>query len=89
MSTGIETWNMNLLDIGPLYPFAGSEGFLALIGIVSWVVWHVIQISKENKMLAEEANRFKSKTKLKAAMKVSSAETITEELAAHHNQVKG
>ncbi len=38
MSTGIETWNVNLLDIGPMYPFPGTEMLWVVIGIGSWIL---------------------------------------------------
>lgn len=46
MSTGIEAWK-NLADIGPIYPFVGSEVMWVIIGLVLWIVWHVLQISSE------------------------------------------
>jgi len=79
MSTGIETWNQNLLDIGPMYPFAGAEGLLAIIGIGSWIAWHVIQIRSENKLLEEEAKSFANKEKLKRALEMGRAGTLLDQ----------
>ena len=79
MSTGIETWNQNLLDIGPMYPFAGAEGLLAIIGIGSWIAWHVIQIRSENKLLEEEAKSFADKEKLKRAVDMGKAGTLLDQ----------
>jgi hypothetical protein len=48
MSTGnFENWHGNMLDIGPLYPFVGSEGVLVIIGLIFWVGWHVWQSRME------------------------------------------
>jgi hypothetical protein len=48
MSTGnVTDWHGNMLDIGPLYPFVGSEGFLVLLGLVFWIGWHVWQMRME------------------------------------------
>jgi len=80
MSTGIETWNQNLLDIGAMYPFPGSEGLLAIIGIGTWIVWHVIQIRAENKTYAEDEELFSDKQRLRRAMHFSNAETPVEQL---------
>ena len=88
MSTGIETWNMNMLDIGPMYPFPGTEGLWALIGIATWIVWHIVQLKSEGSVLKEEEQRLSEKTKLQSALKLSSAETLKEELAAHHENFK-
>ena len=54
MSTGLETWNQNLLEVGPLYPFVGSEGALALVGIGLWLCWHIVQTRSERRQVARE-----------------------------------
>jgi len=58
MSTGIETWK-NLAEIGPLYPFVGTEVVLVIVGLVLWVVWHVLQISAEKEHHQEVVDHFK------------------------------
>jgi hypothetical protein len=85
MSTGIETWNMNLLDIGPMYPFPGTEMLWALIGIGSWILWHIVQCRMETKVMDEERREFSDKAKLERAMKLSNAETLMEALKVHDN----
>lgn len=61
MSTGnFENWAGNIADIGPIYPFVGSEWLLVLIGVVYWIVWHVRQIGSENRALADQEQRLKS-----------------------------
>ena len=88
MNTGIETWNMNLLDIGAMYPFPGTEGLWAFIGIATWIIWHLIQIRGENKVYKEDEELFDKPERLKAAMKLSAAETLDEEMKAHSNSLK-
>ncbi len=88
MSTGIETWNMNLLEIGPMYPFPGFEMLIAVLGIASWIIWHLIQIRMENQILDEDEELFSSPEKLKQAMMLSNAETLVESLHAHGRDLK-
>ena len=88
MSTGIETWNQSMLEIGAMYPFPGTEVLWAIIGIASWVIWHVIQFKSENKIYEEEEKSFEDQAKLQAAMKLSAAETLDEEMKAHSNSLK-
>ena len=83
MSTGVETWNMNLLDIGPMYPFAGTEMLWALIGIGSWILWHLIQSRIEGRVLEEERKAFTDKATLEQAIQLSSAETLKEQARSH------
>ena len=59
MSTGsFENWAGTITDIGPLYPFVGSEVFLVILGVVFWIWWHIVQTKRENKMYEEEVKRF-------------------------------
>ena len=88
MSTGIETWNMNLLDIGPMYPFAGTEVLWALIGIGTWIVWHIIQGIQERRVLSEESKAFTDKAALEQAIQLSSAETLKEQAKSHAAEFK-
>lgn len=79
MSTGIETWNQNLLEIGPMYPFPGIEGLLAIVGIATWILWHVIQLRRETQVYDDDEERmFNTPEKLSHAMDVSMAQTQKE-----------
>ena len=88
MSTGIETWSQSMLDIGAMYPFPGTEMIWVVIGFVTWIGWHVIQFKNENRLYEEEEKSFENKDKLQAAMKLSAAETLDEEMKAHSNSLK-
>ena len=55
MTTGNFTdWSGNMLDLGPLYPFVGWEGFLVLLAFLVWIGWHILQLRAENKQLHDE-----------------------------------
>lgn len=88
MSTGLESWNTNLLEVGPLYPFVGTEMLWALIGIAAWIIWHLLQIRGENKAYDDEEKAFSDGEKLRDAMRDSNAQTLMEGLDAHrlHNK---
>ena len=59
MSTGsFENWAGNIADIGPIYPFVGSEFVLWIIAMALWIVWHVMQARTENKIYEDEKKRF-------------------------------
>lgn len=65
MSTGsFESWTGTISDIGPIYPFVGSEGLLAIAGLVFWVWWHIKQTKIENQIHDEELKRFGDKETL-------------------------
>ncbi len=59
MSTGnFENWAGNISDIGPIYPFVGSEVFLWILGLVLWIAWHVIETKRENRIYEEEVRKY-------------------------------
>ena len=58
MSTGnVESFAGTIVDIGPMYPFVGSENMLFMIGLASWVLWHIVQFCIESHELNEEVDK--------------------------------
>jgi hypothetical protein len=48
MSTnGMTSWAVDLANVGPIYPFQGSEFVMLLIGLAFWIWWHVAQLRQE------------------------------------------
>jgi hypothetical protein len=73
MSTAnFANWDGNLLDIGPIYPFVGSEGVMAVIALIFWIVWHILQIRSENRQLDEEAANLRKPGNLQKAVEAES-----------------
>lgn len=59
MATGnIENWAGTITDIGPMYPFVGTEMLWFILGVVFWIWWHIVQTKRENKTYAEEVKRY-------------------------------
>ena len=59
MSTGnFENWAGTITDIGPIYPFVGTEMIWFLLGLAFWIWWHIVQTKRENKIYEEEVKRF-------------------------------
>ena len=56
-TTGIDSWAVDLADVGAIYPMQGTEGILVIIGVVCWIGWHIWQIDFENRTIAEEEAR--------------------------------
>ncbi len=59
MTTGIESWAGTISEIGPIYPFVGSEVLLFIIGVVTWIGWHIWQSINETRTYEEEKQRGK------------------------------
>ena len=59
MTTGeFESWTGNLLEIGPIYPFVGSEVLLLIVGVALWIIWHIWQARNEANEYREEKERY-------------------------------
>ena len=55
-TTIVETWSgTDLSQLGPIYPFVGSEFLLWILGLIFWIGFHVLQARIEKKELAEDA----------------------------------
>lgn len=79
MTTGnFESWGGNITDIGPIYPFVGTEMFWFILGLVLWIVWHVIQSRKETRIYEEDIARFGDPEGLKSALALEEHDTSEE-----------
>lgn len=56
-TANFESWGGQMLDIGPIYPFVGSEVFLFILGLIFWIGWHVLQFRVENREFEEDKTR--------------------------------
>jgi hypothetical protein len=73
MTTGNFTdWSGNMLDLGPLYPFVGSEGLMVLVVAIAWIGWHILQIRAENKQHDEQARLLRQGGNLQKAVEAES-----------------
>lgn len=56
MSTikGLDSWAVDLADVGAVYPFQGTEVVMFIIGMVLWIGWHAWQIRSENAEIEED-----------------------------------
>ena len=69
MSTGnVTSWDGNVTEIGPLYPFVGLEGLMVILAIIFWVGWHIIQVKAENKKYEEQVRALRQAGALERAL---------------------
>ncbi len=47
-ANGLESWAVDLKDVGAIYPFQGSEVLMVIIGVAFWIGWHILQFRHEN-----------------------------------------
>ncbi|MDH5453461.1 MAG: hypothetical protein OEY05_15030 [Paracoccaceae bacterium] len=49
MSTnGLESWAVDLAEVGAVYPFQGWEVLMTVLGVAFWIGWHRIQYVRES-----------------------------------------
>ena len=48
-------WDGTITDIGPIYPWVGSEVAMVIVAFVFWIGWHVVQIRAESRRFTDEA----------------------------------
>ena len=51
----VDSWAVDLANVGAVYPMVGSEVVLFIIGLVIWIGWHVLQGISENRAYEEES----------------------------------
>jgi len=61
-------WGGNMFDLGPLYPFVGSEVAMVVVLVLFWILWHVLQIRMENRTHDAEARRLREAGNLQKAL---------------------
>lgn len=64
-TTIVETWSgTDLLQVGPIYPFVGSEVLLWIVGIAFWIGFHISQFRIEAQELREDEQAAQSPERL-------------------------
>ena len=69
MSTGnFASWDGDLTQLGPIYPFVGWEGVMVIIAVIFWIGWHYLQIRMENRGHDDSAADLKQSGNLQKAV---------------------
>lgn len=70
MATGqITDWQGQMTEIGPLYPFAGAEVLLVIVGVVFWIAWHIWQARMETANYKDDIEVLKQNGNMERALK--------------------
>jgi len=57
-TTGVTTWAVDLAELGPIYPFQGTETLLWIVGLALWLGWHVWSIRWEKQYHKDRIAKF-------------------------------
>lgn len=67
-TTGIESWAVDLANVGAVYPFQGLELIIVLIGVIFWIYWHVWCIRWEKGYQEEKIRQHATPENIKKAL---------------------
>ena len=74
-TTNVESWAVDLADVGAIYPMVGTEVILWVIGMVFWIVWHVWQAKFENDTYNADLVKYGSPEALQKALNAAGSIT--------------
>jgi hypothetical protein len=61
-------WDGNIADIGPIYPWVGSEVAMVIVAFVFWIGWHVVQLRMESRLFDDQARALRQSGDLQRLM---------------------
>lgn len=67
-TTGIESWAVDLANVGAVYPFQGLELIMVLIGVIFWIYWHIWCIRWEKGYQEEKIRQHGTPDNIKKAL---------------------
>jgi flagellar biosynthesis regulator FlaF len=62
------TWAVDLANVGPVYPWVGTELIMVIIAVAAWILWHIAQIRQEENEYHEDIKEYGSKEAIKKAL---------------------
>ncbi len=67
-TTSIESWAVDLKDVGAIYPFQGSEVLMVIVGVALWVAWHFWCVRWERSQHEEKIRKFGNQESMSKAL---------------------
>jgi hypothetical protein len=62
------TWAVDLANVGPVYPWQGTELIMVIVAVAAWILWHIVQLREEKEEFAEDIAKYGSKEAIKKAL---------------------
>ena len=56
-TTRVESWAVDLAEVGPIYPWVGAEGIMFIVAVVLWIAWHIWQVKFESNTYRAEKEK--------------------------------
>jgi hypothetical protein len=65
----VGTWTGNVAEIGPIYPWFGSEVVMTIVLLAIWIIWHVWQIGMEESNFHDDMQTLKREGNMERALR--------------------
>jgi hypothetical protein len=62
------SWAVDLANVGAVYPWQGLEVIMVLVAVAAWIIWHIMQISQENREFADDIKAYGKPDQIKRAL---------------------
>ena len=64
----METWAVDLANVGAVYPWQGTEVIMVIVAVVFWLWWHVAQLKGESEEFKADIAKYGSSEQIKKAL---------------------
>lgn len=64
----METWAVDLAEIGAVYPWQGGEKIMVLVAVIAWLVWHVMQLRAEKREFEADVAKYATPDAIKKSL---------------------
>jgi hypothetical protein len=64
----MDSWAVDLANVGPVYPWQGLEIVLVIVLFAAWIAWHVLQMLQEKQDYADSIKKFGAPDAIKKAI---------------------
>ena len=63
--TNVDSWAVDLANVGPIYPWVGFEGIMFIVSLALWIGWHIWQVKFETNTYNDEIQKHATAENLK------------------------
>lgn len=68
-TTPVQSFDVDLATLGPIYPFVGTEVLLVIVAVVVWIAFHIWQLRYEERTFQAELHKLNSPERLERALR--------------------
>ena len=64
----MESWAVDLANVGAIYPWQGLEVIMVIAGVVFWLWWHIAQLKGESEEFKADLAKYGTTEQIKKAL---------------------